>query len=397
MTTESTTVPAFCAAHLLDSWDERNPQRAFAELAGQSVPSRQDGTLVVAGREELREFLRHPAVRATDGVHHNLGAPRPLIPLDLDGDAHRKYRKLLDPLFTPKRVAVLEPVIRARANTLIDEFADNGEAELLSAFCAPLPGQIFIDLLGLPLEDLPFFVDFKEAVVRPQGTTVEEQQANMRAVGDRMHDYLVRTLDERRREPARDDLIGGFLTVEVDGERLTDTEIVDICYLLVIAGLDTVTCSLSCMLAWFAERPSERRRVMSDRALLAPAIEELMRFESPVPLGHRWVTEDIEVAGRLFPAGSKVEVVWAAANVDQDVFADPLVVDFERPHNAHVAFAAGPHRCLGSNLARLELRVALDQFHRRIPEYEIAPGREATYINYGVRAAVHLPITFPVG
>lgn len=397
MTTESTTVPAFCAAHVLDSWDERSPQRAFSELARQTAPSRPDGTLVVARREELTEFLRHPAVRATDGVHPNLGAPRPLIPLDLDGDAHRKYRKLLDPLFTPKRVASLEPVIRARASALIDEFADAGEAELLSAFCAPLPGQIFIDLLGLPLEDLPFFVDFKEAVVRPQGATVEEQQANMRAVGDRMHDYLVSTLDERRRAPAREDLIGGFLTVEVDGEKLTDTEIVDICYLLVIAGLDTVTCSLSCMLAWFAERPVERRRVMSDPALLAPAIEELMRFESPVPLGHRWVTEDIEVAGRHFPADSVVEVVWAAANVDEDVFADPLVVDFERPHNAHVAFAAGPHRCLGSNLARLELRVALDEFHRRIPDYEIAPGRAATYINYGVRAAVDLPITFPVG
>jgi cytochrome P450 len=396
MTTETPTTPVFCAAHLLPAWDERHPQRAFTELARQDAPSRTDGTLVIARREELAEFLRHPAVRATDGVHYNMGGQRPLIPLDLDGEAHRKYRKLLDPLFTPKRVAGLAPVIRARTNALIDEFAGQGEAELLSGLCAPLPTHIFIDLLGLPLDDLPLFLNFKEAVVRPRGATVAEQQENMRAAGERMYEYLVRILAGRRAGPARDDLLGGFLTVEVDGGRLSDTEIVDICYLLVIAGLDTVTCSLSCLLAWFAGHPVERRRVMADPALVGKAIEELMRFESPVPLGHRWVTEDIEVRGRHFPAGSMVEVVWAAANVDSASFRDPLTVDFERPRNAHVSFAAGPHRCLGSNLARLELRVALEEFHQRIPEYEITGGQEVRYTNYGVRAAIYLPITFPI-
>ncbi len=396
MSTEATTPPVFCAAHLLGSWDERHPQSAFVELAGQDAPVRPDGTLVVARREEMAEFLRHPAVRATDGVHYNMGAQRPLIPLDLDGDLHRKYRRLLDPLFTPKRVARLEETIRARTNALIDEFADKGEAELLSDLCATLPTHIFIDLLGLPTDDLPIFLEFKEAVVRPQGATLDEQQANMRAAGERMYAYLAKVLDERRAQPPCDDLIGGFLTVEVDGDRLRDAEIVDICYLLVIAGLDTVTCSLSCMFAWFAEHPDERRQVMADPALLGKAIEELMRFESPVPLGHRWVTEDIEVAGRRFPAGSMVEVVWAAANVDPSAFPDPMTVDFARPHNAHVGFAAGPHRCLGSNLARLELRVALEEFHTRIPEYEITPGEQVLYTNYGVRVAIHLPISFPV-
>ena len=395
MTAEHAAAPVFCAAQLLDSWDERRPQRAFAQLSEQDSPIRPEGTLVVSGREEVTEFLRHPAVHATDGVHYNLGGQRPLIPLDLDGDEHRKYRRLLDPLFTPKRVARLEPAIRARANALIDTFIGAGEAELMSALCVPLPTHIFIDLLGLPLDDLPFFLDFKEAVVRPQGATVEEQQQHMRAAGEGVYDYLVRTLTERRAQPARDDLIGGFLTAEVAGERLTDTEIVDICYLLVIAGLDTVTSSLSCVLAWFARHPDERRRVIDDPAVLGPAIEELLRFESPVPLAHRWVTEDIEIGGRSFPAGSVVEVVWAAANVDGSVFPDPLSVNLTRPRNAHVAFAAGPHRCLGSNLARLELRVAIEEFHRRIPDYTISPGATVTYQNYGVRAAINLPITFP--
>lgn len=163
-----------------------------------------------------------------------------------------------------------------------------------------------------------------------------------------------------------------------------------------IAGLDTVTSSLSCMLAWFAEHPTERAQVIARPVLLDRAVDELLRYDSPVPLAHRWVTEDIEIEGRRFPAGSKVEVVWAAANVDPAAFPDPLTVDFERPRTAHVGFAAGPHRRLGSNLARLELRVALEEFHRRIPEYTITPGEEPLFTNYGVRAAVNLPITFPV-
>lgn len=389
--------PVFCAAHMLDSWDERHPQAAFAELASAAAPARpDDGTLVVAARQEVTEFLRHPAVRATDGVHYNLGGKRPLIPLDLDGDTHRKYRGLLDPLFTPKRVARLEPAIRARTNALIDAFADAGSADLMPSLCGPLPTYLFIELLGLPATDLPVFLEFKEAVVRPVGATEEEQQANMRAAGDRMYDYLTTVLTKRRAAPPRDDLIGGFLTTELDGQRLIDQEIVDICYLLVIAGLDTVTSSLSCLLAWFAEHPDERRQVVADPGQLPRVIEELMRFESPVPLGHRWVTEDIDIRGRRFPAGAKVEVLWAAANADPSAFDDPLTVDFARPHNAHVGFAAGPHRCLGSNLARLELRLAIEEFLRRIPDYAITPGEQVVYTNYGVRAAIRLPITFPI-
>lgn len=142
---------------------------------------------MVAGREPVRRLLRHPAVHATDGVHYNLGAQRPLIPLDLDGDAHRMYRRLLDPLFTPKQAARLEPAIRARANALIDDFADTGAAELFTALCVPLPTHIFIDLLGLSIEDLPNFLEFKEAVVRPQGAAEDEQEAYKRAAGERTY------------------------------------------------------------------------------------------------------------------------------------------------------------------------------------------------------------------
>ena len=134
--------------------------------------------------------------------------------------------------------------------------------------------------------------------------------------------------------------------------------------------------------------------MVQDPSRLPAAIEELMRFESPVHLGHRWVAEDIEIEGRRLAAGTKVMVVWASANLDPDAVVDPLMVDLARSEARHVAFASGFHRCLGSNLARLELRIALEELHRRIPDYRIIPGREPVYINYGVRAAIQLPLSF---
>jgi cytochrome P450 len=388
--------PAFSAAELVASFDQAAPQHAYLELSEQAAASRPDsGMPVFARREDVAALTRHPDVRSTDGRHFDLGGERPLIPLNLDGEEHRRFRRLLDPLFTPRAVERLVPVVRERVDELIDQFIGEGQAELFSALCVPLPSELFISLLGLPREDLPVFLTFKESVIRPQGETEEEQAEFARQAGVPMYEYLNAVLDERsKRDEPGDDLIGGFLTTEIGGERLTRENIIDICYLLVIAGLDTVTSSLSCILAWFAIHPQERRRITADPALIPLAVEELMRYESPVPLGHRWVSKDIEVNGRHIPAGTRVQVLWAAANVDPDAFAEPLSVDLGRQRNAHVAFATGPHRCLGAHLARMELRTAVEEFHRRIPEYWITPGADVTYINFGVRAALSLPISF---
>ena len=384
----------FTPAEYMDSFDAACPQRAYHDLALASPFTAPDGMPLVTRMAELIALNRHPAVHQTDGVHFNLGGKRPLIPLDLDGAEHTRFRKLLDPLFSPKSVARLSGQVRELTNALIDDFAGKGEVELFEAFCVPLPSQIFIRLLGLPMSDLPRFVAFKDATVRPEGATEEERDAFRARAGEAMYSYLQDVLEQRRREPPRDDLIGGFLTTEVDGDRLSDDDIIDICYLLVIAGLDTVTSSISCLVAWLAQHPEERDRLVQDPSRLPEAIEELMRFESPVHLGHRWITEDIEIEGRRFQGGTKVMVVWASANLDPDAVSDPLTVDPERPDVRHVSFASGFHRCLGSHLARLELRIALEELHRRIPDYRITPGAAPVYLNYGVRAAIQLPLSF---
>jgi cytochrome P450 len=320
---------------------------------------------------------------------HFMGAGRPLIPLMLDGELHTKYRKLLDPLFAPKAVAALEPRVRKLCNDLIDGFAADGEVELFHTFCEPLPSQIFLTLLGLPLDDLPFLLWFKDGIIRP---TDDDHRA---AASPKMIEYLYAELDRREAagEPG-DDLIGGFITADVDGHRLTREDVIDITFLLVLAGLDTVSASLSCMIDWLARHPAERDALAADPSLLPTAIEELMRVQTPVVAGGRYAVADFELGGVEVRAGDNLRVLWSAANLDPTVFPEPTKVDFGREGNRHIAFASGFHRCLGSHLARLELRIALDTFHDRIRNYRPHPDRAPGYLNSAIRVVDPLPLVF---
>jgi cytochrome P450 len=180
----------------------------------------------------------------------------------------------------------------------------------------------------------------------------------------------------------------------VEGERLPREDLLDILGLLMIAGLDTVAASLACFLSHLARHPDERRRLVADPSLWPSAIEELLRFESPVTDGGRIALADLELpSGEHIAAGSRMGISWHAANLDPDVFGDPLEVDFDRAPNPHIGFASGFHRCLGSHLARMEMHVALDVWHQRIPDYEIAPGSDLTYSG-NPRAPHHLTLTW---
>jgi cytochrome P450 len=372
-------------------------KRAFRELQESGHFREGDHVVVLTRMADILEATKRRDIRSgSHGSEVNepaLGNERPLIPLQIDGPEHTKYRKLLDPLFAPRVVAALEPRVVQVADELIDRFVDQPEIEFYRAFCVPLPSRIFLELMGLPHDKLADFLEFKDAAIRPRGDTPAEQMAYQRGVIGRMNAYLNAEFDRRlERGDAGDDLIGGFLTVEVDGDRLTREDILDIVFLLLIAGLDTVSSSLSLMVAYLANHPEQRQQLVDDPSLLAAAIEELLRTETPVPMGGRFATEDFEVDGKHVKAGDMVAVFWAAANVDPDVFDDPLRVDFARPSNRHITFAAGFHRCLGSHLARMELRAALATWHRRVPEYSIAPGKEPVYNNDGVRIVDPLPL-----
>ena len=188
-----------------------------------------------------------------------------------------------------------------------------------------------------------------------------------------------------------------LVTVEVDGERLTREEILDICFLFLIAGLDTVSDSLTCFYAFLANHPEHRRQLVDDPARIPGAVEELLRWESPVPSGvPRIATRDTELPnGAKVTAGTAVMVSYGAANVDPAEFPDAFDVRFDRQTNRHIAFGAGVHRCLGSHLARRELRIALREWHRRIPDYSIKPGHEELVYPPGLRSVQNLTLVWP--
>ena len=189
-------------------------------------------------------------------------------------------------------------------------------------------------------------------------------------------------------------MLGWLITTEVEGETLPREDILDILGLLMIAGLDTVAASLACFLSYFARFPDQRARVIADPSLWPSAIEELMRYESPVTEGGRIALTDLELpSGEHVDAGTHMHISWHAANLDPAFFPEPLTVDFERSPNPHIGFASGFHRCLGSHLARMEMQVALDAWHRRIPDYEIKAGSDLMYTG-NPRAPHHLTLVW---
>jgi cytochrome P450 len=381
------------------SLNVEQPQPLIGEVRRTASVVRWEMGVGFFGMADIVEAARNPYIVSMNPVTHEgfgMGSAAPLIPLHLDGELHRHYRRLLDPIFAPKKMAALEPDIRKLANELIDGFAADGHVEFHDAFCVPLPSTIFLRLFGLPLEDATYLNHLKNRILKNEGRNMEEMEAIGRAAGAELDAHLGSRLAERRADGARhDDLLDQFIHFEVDGHHLSDDDVVNVMHMFTIAGLDTVTSSLSCLVGWFATHPQERRRVVEDPPQLARAVEELMRFESPVPSsGTRWATRDVDVNGVRVKAGEMVYLCWASANLDPAVFEGPADVDLGRVDNRHIAFAAGIHRCLGSHLARAELRASIDQLHRRIPDYWVTEGDEIVYELAGVRQAKHLPLTF---
>ena len=379
-------------------WSDPNaasaPQASYAKALGTCpVIHNGEGSYTAVSRAAVDAVFRDPGTFSSQGAMP-LGSPDPLIPLEIDPPDHHRYRKLLDPIFAPRKVALMEDTVAALVNELIDRFIDSGSTDLIQSFTEPLPSTVFLNLLGLPLDNVAEFLRLKDGIIRPPGDTDEEQMNVRVEVGMKIYELFEGVIAERSAEP-RDDLVSWFLTSEVDGERLTREEILGICFLFLLAGLDTVAGQLSTMFAYLLANPDARDQLVDNPDLIPSAIEESLRWETIVAGVARRVTQDTELCGVAIPAGSFVQVGIGSANVDTEEFADALTVDFGRNPNRHLAFGGGIHRCLGSHLARLELRVALREFHRRIPKYGVASGEEVTWIlNSPLRSAATLPITF---
>lgn len=351
---------------------------------------------VISRYEDVMWALRHPEIFSSEmSLQMALGTERPMIPQQIDPPAQTRYRKILDPRFSRRRMAKLIPQLRSQANALIDRFIDEGECEFDEAFAIPLPCTAFLSLMGLPEKDLDLFLEMKNGIIRPQVEPGDVEAATRirTTSGKRIYAYFEAVIKDRGTQP-RDDMIGYLLGAKIRGEKLSHTEILDICFLFLIAGLDTVTSTLGCNIAYLAANPEQQRRLVAGPNLIPGAVEELLRWETPVTGVPRVVKQDVTLHDVEIKQGEVVTLLLGASNLDESEFVDPELIDFERERNRHIAFGAGAHRCLGSHLARMELEVALEEWHRRIPEYGIKPGETPRY-SPGIREVQYLPLVWP--
>lgn len=370
----------------------RNPQPYYAKqrALGPVLPGAFGGWSFVS-RETCEYALQNPADFSSGMEAVDLGQSVPLIPLQVDPPDHVKYRRLLDPLFAPRQMNPLEDEITRLVNELIDKVIDEPGCEFTTAMSVPLPSEVFLTLLGLPMERLPEFLVMKDGIIHPPGDTPEEQMITRSKAARDIEAYFTEQMEQRKLNPS-DDMVSRFLAAEVDGEKLSDDEILGVLFLFLIAGLDTVTDTLECFFHFLATHPEHRRQIVADPALIPAAVEELLRWETPVTAVPRLATRDLEVGGCPIKAGEGIGVMIGSANTDPSGYENPDDVDFSR-NPKHWAFGGGIHRCLGSHLARLELRIVMREWHRRIPEYHLPDGF-APQVSPGLRQFTSLPLVF---
>jgi len=377
------------------------PQPMYQQvLEGDGVLCPVEG-ITMTFRRETSEFVLRNHKLFSSRVEMNLGNVRPLIPLNVDPPIHSKYRKLMDPLFSPKRMDEQEADITQRVNGFIDAFIDRGECNFTEEFAEIFPSSVFLGLMGLPESDLRTMLRLRDGSLHPEkidpaaADDFAAREAVMNTNGVEIYEYFNQQLDAREKNPTAD-ILTHFLQAEIDGEKLTRDDILDTLFLFLIAGLDTVSDTLTCSYAYLAAHPDHQRQIVDDPSVIPAAVEELLRWESPVPFGvPRVATRDVELPnGDTVPEGTKMVVMYGAANVDTAEFPDAFDVRFDREQNRHIAFGGGVHRCLGSHLARRELRITLREWHRRIPEYRIKPGHEQLEYPSGLRHVKDLTLAW---
>jgi cytochrome P450 len=386
--------------HEFETWDLLREQLPVAKTGHAPMAQGVTGGWVVTRYDDVADVLRRPEEFSSQ---IGLYPVRPWIPQAIDPPAHTGYRRLLNPWFTADAMQKLEPHLEQYAGELLDKMLAKDEFDFVADFADPFPTVIFCELVGFPLSDYRQIMDWKNALMHANdghsrghalalakgralglpigdgGAVSPEQMFQIRAsVGGEIYGYLAKLLELRRKQPA-DDLISKLLEARYEGERpLTQEELEDTLFLLFMAGLDTVASVLGLIVKGFAEDPEKRREfvaLMEDPTKVMPAIEELVRYHAIVTMPRR-ATGAIGFRGERFTENDIVACPSPAANRDPEHFPRPHELIFDRSPNRHIGFGLGPHRCLGIHLARRELRVALQAFHRRLPDYRLHPTKK---------------------
>jgi cytochrome P450 len=332
------------------------------------------GFWTVCNYQGILQIMQNPEVFSNSVVTAlDPNPPVKWIPEMLDGDEHRQWRRQLGPLFAPGAVERLESTVRQRAVEIIDGITARGSCDFMADFATRFPTTIFLELMGLPVEELDQFLAWEHDILHAGGSDEEKLQKQIGAMMAVMGRFVT-VIAERRAEP-REDIVSKALTYQIDGEPVSDQDLLSFCLLMFMAGLDTVSVTLGWIFLHFARNDADRDRIVADPAVIPTAVEEFVRAYAIV-IPARKVMADIDVQGCPMKAGDMVNIPLNAATRDEAAFTDATTVDITRKPNNHIGFGAGPHRCLGSHLARQELRIAIEEWHKRIPSYRLAPGAQ---------------------
>ena len=395
-----------------DPWDIQfiaNPYPVYAELRERAPIMFEESTdhWLVPRFADVNALLRDRRFGRT--YHHLATDPemgRPEAPewhapfwhlirsgiLDMEPPDHTRVRRLVSKAFTPKMVEGLRPRIRRLMDELADDVAGAGEVDLIEAIAEPLPVEVIAEMLGVPNEDRPLLRPWSAEICLMYELNPSDEYAH-RAIAacNDFGEYLRELSRERRRQP-KDDLISALAQVVDEGERLTEDELIGTCVLLLNAGHEaTVNVTGNGWLALF-RNPEQLELLRQEPDLTPRAIEELMRFDTPLQMFERWVLEDVEIDGMQVTKGSELGLVFGSANHDPKVFDRPDLLDISRRDNPHLAFGAGIHFCLGAPLARVEGQIALGELVRRFPKLQLATDEPEYKENITLRGLKSLPL-----
>lgn len=300
------------------------------------------------------------------------GTDVPLIPIDIDPPEHTDYRKILLPLFTPKMIAKLDAGMHKTAKELATEVASQEVADASALFARPMPTIVFSRLAGFPEKDWPKFDQWVDDIIYER--TVDPERSW--AAGREVMAYFDDLLKSRDTVEHEDDLIAQLTDAEVAGRKLNHDELLSYCFLLFLAGLDTTAWAIRSSLWYLAQHPDQQQELREDPDKIPLACEEFLRTLSPVQAMARTCLKDVEVSGQQLKKGDRVVLVFGAGNRDPEVYDEPDEIILDRENNRHLAFGGGIHRCLGSNLGRQELIVALEEFLAAVPSFSLANPEE---------------------
>ncbi len=373
-------------------WTERHNRRGFWSITRHA--------------DALRVY-RDPATFSSQGgiALGFVDAPDPEAPrmqfgfgqmmITTDPPRHGRMRQMMNRRFTPRALAPHEPHIRAITAEIIDSVIERGRCDLVVDVAAKLPTAVICEMLAVPREDWDLMFALGNMTLGNQDPEYQidgsAQKTGAQAQTE-IFSYFMKLIGERRANPGPD-LVSALVHGEIDGDRLTDIEVLFNCFLLILGGQETTRNAISGGMNELMRRPDDRARLLRDPSLMPAAIEEILRWTSPITHIMRTATRDVEIRGKLIRQGDRV-VIWnPSGNRDEEVFDDPYRFDIQRHPNDHIAFGYGEHFCLGANLARLELRVMLGELLRRMPDMAAAGPVERLRSNL-LAGIKHLPVTF---